>query len=136
MSRKPFHQAGFALPAAIFLLLVIGMLVVLMSRFSVNQAGTINLGVQQARAWQAARSALAWGIHQVNATAACASGAVSLAGSNLAGFSASLSCTQRSYTDERGNTVRLFELVATASNGSPGSRADYAWRQISGVVER
>ena len=136
MSRESRIQRGFALPAAIFLLLVIGLVVVLMSRLAVNQSQAADLAMQQARAWQAARSALAWGIHQVNATAACASGSVSLAGSNLAGFSASLSCTQRNYTNEQGGSVRIFELVATASNGSPGSRPDYAWRQIMGVVER
>ncbi len=129
-------SAGFALPAAIFLLLVVGMLVLLMSRLAVNQDAGSDLAVQQARAWQAARSGLDWAVRQVWTGGSCPAGSPGFAGGPLAGFSATVSCTQRSYTDERGNSLQLFELSVTASNGTPGSRPDYAWRQIRGVVER
>jgi MSHA biogenesis protein MshP len=32
--------------------------------------------------------------------------------------------------------VQIFRLTATAQNGSPGGRSDYAYRQLTAVVER
>ena len=129
-------SAGFALPAAIFLLVVVSMLVLLMGRQALNQTRAGDLALQQARAWQAARSGLDWAVQQVNAGGACVNQSLDFSGSNLAQFTAQIRCTQRNYSDEKGAALQLFELEVTASNGTPDTREDYAWRRIGAVVER
>ncbi|SDS96395.1 hypothetical protein [Pseudomonas oryzae] len=130
------HERGFALVAAVFLMVVIALVVVTMGRMAVNQSADADLALQQARAYQAARAALEWGINRVRATGACASGSVSMAGGNLADFGVSLTCSRRDYTDETGAAFSLFRLEASASNGAPGSRGDYAWRRLTATVGR
>lgn len=130
------NSAGFALPAAIFLLVVVTMLVLLMGRLSLNQTRAGDLALQQARAWQAAQSALDWAVHQVNVGGVCVNQSLDFAGSNLAQFTAQIRCLRRDYTDHRGEAVQLFELEVSASNGTPEGREDYAWRRIGAVVER
>lgn len=142
-------ERGFALVAALFVMVIIALVIMMMSRLSVTQNASLDLGIQQARAYQAARAGLEWGLHQLmlesNVTGACpASASVSMAGSGLSDFSVSLvcvklpcstaSCTQ-DYTDGL-LPFNLYRLTATASNGGPDSRADYAWRQLEVTVER
>lgn len=129
-------ERGFALVAALFLIVIIALVLATMSRLAVNQSADADLALQQARAYQAARAGLEWGIHQVRASGSCASGSVDLAGGNLSDFSVGLSCSRRDYTDDAGAPLSLFRLEATASNGTPGSRLDYAWRRLTATVTR
>lgn len=129
-------ERGFALVAALFLMVIVALVVATMGRLSVNQNVASDLALQQARAYQAARAGLEWGIHGVRASGACVSGAVGMAGGNLREFTVSLSCSRRDYTDEAGAALSLFRLEATASNGTPDRRADYAWRRLNATVAR
>jgi len=130
------EQRGFALVAALFLMVIIALVVATMTRLSVNQNVAGDLALQQARAYQAARAGLEWGINRVRATGNCASGSLSMAGGNLGEFTVSLACTRRDYADEAGAAFSLFRLEATAGNGAPGSRGDYAWRRLTATVEK
>jgi MSHA biogenesis protein MshP len=127
---------GFGLVAAMFVMIVMSMVVIAMSRLSITQHGSNSLAIQQARAYQAARAGLEWGISRAYKTASCATGAPSQAGSALAEFSVSVACTANNYTDNEGNPVQIFRLTVTAQNGSPGGRSDYAYRQLIATVER
>lgn len=127
---------GFGLVAAMFVMIVMSMVVIAMSRLSTTQHGSNSLAIQQARAYQAARAGLEWGISRTYKTTSCATGSPSLAGSALAEYSVSVACTANSYTDNEGNPVQIFRLTATAQNGSPGGRSDYAYRQLIATVER
>ena len=62
--RRDFTSAqrGFGLVAALFLILVIAGVIAAMARLSVTQHSTSSLAIQQARAYQAARAGLEWGI--------------------------------------------------------------------------
>lgn len=51
-------ERGFALVAALFVMVVIGLAVAAMSRLSVTQTASVDLLLQQARAYQAARAGL------------------------------------------------------------------------------
>jgi MSHA biogenesis protein MshP len=130
------HQGaqGFGLVAAMFLMIVVTLIVIAMARLSAAQHGTNSLSIQQARAYQAARAGLEWGISRALA-GTCAVGTPGFEGSGLAEFSVAVACQQQSYTD-RDETVTLYRLTATAQNGSPGGRPDYAYRQLTAVVER
>lgn len=141
-------ERGFALVAALFVMVIIAVVVATMSRLSITQNASLDLAIQQARAYHAARAGLEWGLHQLmvesNITGACPVGNPSLAGSGLSEFGVSLTCVKlpcaaavcaQSYT-EGTRTFNLYRLTATASNGSPDSRADYAWRRLEVTVER
>jgi len=132
------RQTGFALVAAMFVLIIIAMVVLAMMRLAGNQHGTNSLAMQQARAYQAARAGLDWGIAQAAPPAgapSCAANApVDLAGSNLSEFVVAVTCSVSSYT-ESGAAVNIYRLTATAQNGAPGARPDYAYRRLSATVE-
>lgn len=134
--RPESRQRGFALVAAMFLIVVIALVIATMARLSSVQHGTSSLAIQQARAYQAARAGLEWGIARAVTTGLCSGGSPSLAGSNLAEFTVTVSCAADSHPDETGAPVQIFRITAEAENGSPGSRADYAFRRLSAVVER
>ena len=138
-------ERGFALVGAIFLLVVIALVVATMGRLSVVQTGSFDLALQQARAYQAARAGLEWGLHRLLEEGVdCPSGAVDLSGSGLAEFSVQLGCVKlpcatpvcaQTYTSESGQAINLYRLTATAQN-SPVERADHAWRRLELTVER
>ncbi|MEO4048504.1 hypothetical protein AAFN46_15620 [Pseudomonas sp. CAU 1711] len=130
------RETGFGLVAALFLIIVVTLLVVAMARLSSVQHGSTSLAIQQARAYQAARAGLEWGISRAFNAGACAAGNPSLAGSGLAEFAVGVACSVSSYTDDDGSLVQIYRITATAQNGTPAGRPDYAYRQLSATVER
>jgi MSHA biogenesis protein MshP len=67
------REAGFTIVQAIFVLVVLGMLGAYMVTMSTVQQATSTQALMQARAYQAARSGLEWGIATVNNAAEAAS---------------------------------------------------------------
>ena len=131
--RTARRTRGFGLVAALFLMIIVTLVILAMARLSSSQHGTLSLSIQQARAYQAARAGLEWGIARALNAGTCGAGTPSLAGGNLSEFTVAVTCTARSYTD---GAVTIYQLTATAQNGAPESRPDYAYRQLSAVVER
>jgi len=142
-------ERGFALVAALFVMVVIALVIMMMSRLSVTQNASLDLGIQQARAYQAARAGLEWGLYQLlredNVAGICPENdSISLAGSGLSDFTVSLACVKlpcgtKNCTEDYVDGLlpfNLYRLTATASNGNPAERADYAWRQLEVTVER
>lgn len=132
--RPERSERGFALVAALFVMVVIAAVVVAMARLSANQHGSNSLAIQQVRAYQAARAGLEWGIARATAASCAANQTVSLAGSNLAEFSVQVGCTATPYV-ESGSNLTIYRLTATAQNGTPAARPDYAYRQLTATVE-
>lgn len=129
------RQTGFALVAAMFVLIIIALVIAAMLRLAGNQHGTNSLAIQQARAYQAARAGLEWGISSALAGTCLPSKALVMSGSNLAEFDGvQVNCAPQTYS-ENGNSVRLYTLTATAQNGAPGTRPDYAYRRLTATVE-
>lgn len=120
-----------------FLIIIVALLIAAMTRLSSSQHGTNSLAIQQARAYQAARAGLEWGITQAINANICAAGTPNLAGSNLSDFSVTVVCSSNNYTDDDGSAVQIFSFTASAQNGAvPNSRPDYAYRRLTAVVER
>jgi MSHA biogenesis protein MshP len=135
--RPESRQRGFGLVAAMFLIIIVALLIAAMARLSSSQHGTNSLAIQQARAYQAARAGLEWGITQAINAGICAAGTPSLANSNLSDFSVAVTCSPNNYTDDDGSTVQIFSFVASAQNAvAPNSRTDYAYRRLTAVVEK
>ncbi len=129
------QQSGFALVAAMFVIIIIALVIAAMMRMAGNQHGTNSLAIQQARAYQAARSGLDWGISNALAGSCLPSKTLVMTGSNLSEFEGVIvNCVLQTYS-ENGNSVRIYTLTATAQNGVPGQRPDYAYRRLSATVE-
>jgi MSHA biogenesis protein MshP len=134
--HRPQRSQGFGLVAALFLLIVVTLVVIAMARLSAAQHGSNSLAIQQARAYQSANAGLEWGISLSLSSGSCAQGSPSLAGSNLADFSVNVVCTSTSYLDNNGLALQILLFTSTAQNGSPGSRSDYAYRQLTATIEK
>lgn len=135
--RFPCQTQGFALVAAIFVMVIIALVVTAMARLSATQHGTVSLSIQQARAYQAARAGLEWGISQA-VDGECQGGpvAVNLLDSTLTEFTdVQVECVAMRY-EEDGLEVNIYQLTATAQNGNLGSRPDYAYRQLTAIIEQ
>lgn len=133
----PARQRGFGLVAALFLILVVAAAIAAMARLATTQTATVSLGLQQARAYQAARAGLEWGVRRFLSGEDCnASFSLPEAG----GFLVVVSCpaAQGSTHDlpEEGDArVRIQRISATASYAAQGN-PDHVWRRVEAVVER
>jgi MSHA biogenesis protein MshP len=141
MKRHPHARCpGFGLPAAVFLLVILAGLAAALAKLGSGQQQASGLDIQGARALQAARAGIEWGLFQVldlnpasvrypgtdpdgappwdNAyMPPCFASPTSLV---LGDFSVSVLCTSTDYL-EGTRQVRIYRLDATASLGTPGS---------------
>jgi MSHA biogenesis protein MshP len=124
---KTFNKhAGSALVAGIFLLVTMAALGVAMVRLTVNQHATIGLDVLGARAYQAARAGVEYGLYQQRQTVGTTCSTVGsetttfampATATTLTGFAVTVVCT--STTDANG-IVRV-QIRATACNPPTGT---------------
>lgn len=126
--KKLFAHNGMALPAVIFMMVIVALLVAGMARLLGAQSGINNLQLLGARAFWAAKAGGEWAAYRINATGSCASG-------NLVidSFQVSVSCTSRNYL-EAGNTVSIFDVNVIAQNGTDIGSVDYVSRQLDLVL--
>ena len=117
--RRPCRPArGFSIVTAIFLLVVLSALGVALLSISTMQHAESALDVQGARAYQAARAGMEWGVYQQrinHAPCVGASNSFALpANSALSGFSVTVRCTQAA------GALPRFQVIATACNQPVG----------------
>lgn len=140
------RQAGVGLVTAIFLLVVLAGLAVAMVALGTSQQAGSALDVQGARAYQAARAGIEWGLYQNLRTPGrqcLASSSFALpASSTLRGFVVTVSCTSTpapaSAPSANAPALVRYVISATAcnlqpANGScpnPSNNPDYVERQI------
>lgn len=133
-------ERGFALVSAIFLIVILAALAAFITVMSTHQQVGHAADIQGARAYQAARTGLEWGLYNYRSGTPCA-GSFS-PGGGLAGFTVTVTCAETS-NDEAGSTVRIGRIVATACNqpsagacpnAAPGN--NYLERRLSVVVGR
>ncbi|OIR07180.1 hypothetical protein GALL_107690 [mine drainage metagenome] len=110
------RSAGFALVAAIFLLVVLAALGAFIVSVSTSQQIGSALDVQGERAYQAARSGIEWGVYQQTRNGSCASTtsfAFPAAATTLATFTVTVKCS--AYPDASGGPT-VYQIIATACN--------------------
>lgn len=141
MSHLPIARRvewGFALPTAIFLLVVLAALGAYMVTLARTSHLTSALDVQGARAYQAARAGIEWAAWQVirpPAPAACpASPSTVVLDATLAAFTVIVECV-RSDAIDGADTVSSYQIIATATAGAAGE-PDYVERRIQAVFSR
>ncbi len=146
-TRNP--QRGFALPTAIFLIVILAMLGVFIISVTGLQSSSQVLDVQGVRAYQAARAGVEWGAHQtldpnntlnpvtclpvVMPTCPATTHLTGLAES-LSPFTVSVQCTA-TVTTEGNRDVVAYEVVVTACN-QPAGGSCLSTTPASGYVER
>lgn len=117
LGRRPCRPArGFSIVTAIFLLVVLSALGVALLSISTMQHAESALDVQGARAYQAARAGMEWGVYQQRIKGICeASNSFALpANGTLSGFSVTVRCTQAA------GALPRFQVIATACNQPVG----------------
>lgn len=132
---RMIYAKGFALPAAIFVVVVLGATVISMARLNAAQSVSSALGAQASRAYWTARSGLEWGINQIDAGgvgAGCFSTTtLSDFKEGLSGFSVQVSCTRQSYKEGSStDNVYVYDLIAEANYGATPSNPDYVYRKV------
>ncbi|MEW6676828.1 MAG: hypothetical protein AB1421_02815 [Pseudomonadota bacterium] len=140
-SPFPHARQGFALPAALFLLVVLGGLSAWLMRMTQTGLAQDALEIEGERAYQAAQAGLEAGLYAASVGHTCGSRTVTFTG-QLSRFTASVSCTTHTF-DEGGDTIRLYEITSVACN-QPGSGScpnaapslvEYSERQLQAVIE-
>lgn len=124
------HRAGFALIAALVVLVLLASIGSVMLRVTgVQQAGS-TVALLGTRASFAARSGVEWGIRTATTTGDCpaASTTLSLSEGAVSGFTVVVTCTSSTHR-EGGRTRTQILLRAVAQFGTVGSR-DHALREV------
>jgi len=116
---------GFALPAAIFVLVVVAAIVASMVRLGATQINQVNMSLLTSRAYWAAQSGLEWATHQVSATNACFGNTTLTIGS----FAVQMQCTADAYQEAGFTSVVRYHVsaVATTQNAAIDD-PDYVYR--------
>ena len=138
-------QAAFALPSAIFLMVILAALAAFLVSVSTHQQSGHAADIQGIRAYQAARAGVEWGAYNfLRNGAACAATTTFNPGSGLAAFTVTVTCAATApANNEAGTDVTTARIVATACNqpaavggtcpnAAPG--ANYVEREIAVVV--
>jgi MSHA biogenesis protein MshP len=148
--RLAARGRGFAMPTAIFLMVILALLGVFIVRINTIQSGSLTLDVLGTGAYQAARAGTEWGAFQAltpPVVPACfATTNLTFAGTSLAPFTATVSCV-RATPDELGVTQTIYQITATACNQLDAGTgqcpntaaptiANYTDRQITIIVGR
>ncbi len=111
------RQRGFALVAAIFLVVVLSSLGIYIVRISNVQHQTVNVALLGARALQAARAGVEWGAFRALDADNCTTTTLSLTEGGLDGFDVDVTCTSSSHT-EYGTTYTVYFLDVEARAGT------------------
>lgn len=131
---------GFALPTAVFLLVILAALGGFILTVSSLQSRGLALDVLSTRAMQAAKAGVEYGAFQALVNTSCPAAASFAPGGALAGFTVTVTCTEAT-PDEAGTTKHIYTLISTACNQPAGGACPaaapgeaYVERQIQATV--
>ncbi len=142
----PLHirARGFALVAAVFLVVVLAGLAVFVTVMSTHQQAGHVADIQGLRVYQAARAGIEWGAFNFRRNAACAGPTSFNPGGGLAAYTVTVNCVlgeMVTTNDESGTAVTVRRVVAVACNiptagacPNVAPPAGYVERQLSVVI--
>lgn len=131
--RGGSRQAGFALIAALALLVILGTTGAAMLRMSSFQQAGATRAILAVRGTQAARSGLEWGRRRARTLDGCPGAAtLSLSEGALTGFQVVVTCSASRHTEGPDEWVSV-QLEARATFGAIGSR-DFVYREAAETV--
>lgn len=123
------NQNGFTIVQAIFILVVLALLGTFMVRLSTVQQSTTTQALLQARAYQAARSGVEWGITNVVNNAACFTDSAWL----VNGYTVNAICRRTGPFNEGDGDIFIYNLTAVATFADIGS-PDYVSRTVEVTI--
>jgi len=138
------RQKAFALPSAIFLMVILAGLAAFLVSVSTQQQVGHAADIQGGRAYQAARAGMEWGAFNFLRNGFnCPASASFSPGGGLAAFTVTVTCTGGT-NDEAGVIINSARIVATACNQPTGGGVcpndtpgtNYVERQITVLVGR
>lgn len=111
---------GFAAIAAVFVLVVLGMMGAVLVTVSSAQHRGSAFDAQGIRAYQAARTGIEYGAHQALQNSLCPTDpeTIGFPGPNLTSFNATVSCTSTTVSEGGTNNLVIYQISATACNRS------------------
>ncbi len=122
---------GFALPAAIFVLVTVAAMVLAMVRLSAGQAAGSVWSLLVARAYWAAETGLEWGVMEALSTSSCGSFP---AAKTVDSFTIILTCSATAHTEDLVELTR-YKIVAMASTtGVTVASPDYVYKELEAIV--
>ncbi|GAB3410000.1 agglutinin biogenesis protein MshP [Massilia agilis] len=137
--RRARRSAGVGIVTAIFLLVVLAGLGVAMITVFTSQQSASALDEQGARAYQAARAGIEWGLYQQQIASSCVKAKTSFGlppGTSLSGFTVSVTCEQLG-NDEDPLARWVIHAWACSEPAADGncpndnpSNADYVAREM------
>ena len=142
---------GFALMAALFILVTMSAIAIYLLTVSTGQVAAVTQDEQATRAYQAARAGVEWGAFQIlrNSSGAFTATTCPAGGNNTlvlgtlgapagaASFSTTVGCSRTVESEGGVNNVRIYVLTATGCNRAtcPGAPdATYVERQLQLVI--
>jgi MSHA biogenesis protein MshP len=115
-----FRDKGFATSVVVMILVLLAVLGTAIFSLSSTQQSTIVRDTLGARAYQAARAGIEWGVYRaLNVSSCVASTSFALPGA-LSDFTVTVLCSSNPHT-EVSTTVTMYAITATACNFSGGS---------------
>lgn len=126
--NRPTFQSGFALPAVIFLMVIVVLLITYMARMANTQASINDMQLLGVRAFWAAKAGGEWAANRIHTSGTCASDTLT-----IEGFSVAVTCVTASYS-ESGSAVQVYEVTVTAQHPAGADGADYVSRQLKLVL--
>ncbi len=115
------HERGFALVAAMFIVVVLAMLGIMMVTIGGMQRATATTAMRGTQAYFASRSGIEWGIFQAITASSCvASPPFTLSAPGLNGFAVTVQCASTQHR-EGGNTYNVYVITSTATSGTFGN---------------
>jgi MSHA biogenesis protein MshP len=125
------QSAGFALIAAVFLIVVVSLVIVYLQRLSASQNQVNIVAAQSARAQQAAQSGLEWGAYRLSQQSlSCANSSVFTLNAIATGMQVTVECAMRTYV----GGIDLYTLTSTAEQGALGN-PDYVFKRLRASAE-
>ena len=126
-----YRDKGMALPAVIFLMVIVTLLIGYMSRIVSSQTAATNLELLGTQAYWAAQSANEWAAHQINASSSCPTAPSNF---TINGFAISVSCTATAYI-EGTTSGAIYQVSARAVLGSSPANPDYVSRTVEMMLD-
>jgi MSHA biogenesis protein MshP len=127
--RRGGNERGFALVAAVFIVVVLALLGIMMVTIGGMQRATASAATQGTRAYYAARTGIEWGVFQALAASSCVPGTFALSGPGLDGFSVTVECSSTAHKEGNDPPYNVYVITSTAISGTFGN-ADYVSRRI------
>jgi MSHA biogenesis protein MshP len=121
-------QGGFSIVMAIFILVVLGLLGGYMVKLTGVQYATSTYAAQGARAYQAARAGIEWGLYKLLKDGSCVASTV-LTLPDINGFSVTLSCANSPTYTEGADSHVVYKITALSEYGIYNN-ANYISRNI------